>query len=193
MTLDLLNLLAKFRANENVETPIAHFLTKTPWVAPEAYLHIVYKAASRSLVDQVASELRFPSAMREFYDLWNGGWFFNGGFSIYGCVEEGMLLDRSNRFALPPFNIRDLNFSIRGVSGNLVAVGTYRYDGSVVCVHRETGQTVCFVGTSIREERMRWNSLEQWIHQEIERIGFLFDENGRLLVGKENILPSRTV
>lgn len=191
MAVHLIQLIAGFESNEDVETSHAFFRTKVPTVAPEAYLHTIYKAAPPELVSEVSEELRLPGSVVDFYRCWNGAHLFVNALSIFGCVASGTPLNRSDRFKLPPFDVLEINRELKAKlsRANLIAIASYSYDGSLVCVERQAGDVVCYVGEALPKERTRWRSIDDWLPQEIQRISFLFDERGSRLVEKEKILP----
>jgi hypothetical protein len=194
MTVDLISLVSKFSNNHDVETESAFFRTKVPQVAPEAYLHTIYKPAPESLVTEVSRQLKFPTAVLDFYHHWNGANLFVNVLAVFGCVPSGALLNRTERFKLPPFDLLEVNRELAGkLSGTkLIALAAYGFDGSLVCVDPTGGEIVCFVGENISSERIRWKSIDEWLETEIGRIAFLFDERGNRLVGKEQLLPTST-
>jgi len=191
MALHLLQLIARFEGIDDVETAHAFFRTKLPTVAPEAYLHTVYKPAPAVLMSEVSAELKLPGSVVDFYHCCNGAHLFVNALSIFGCVASETTINRSDRFKLLPFDVREINRELKAkfARGNLVAIAFYSYDGSLVCVERATGETICFVGDALSKERTRWKSIDEWLSQEIQRISFLFDQRGNRLVEKENLLP----
>lgn len=191
MALDLISLVTGSKRNQDVETAHAFYRTRVPAAGSEAYLHTIYKAAPPELVREISQELGFPDPVIELYGSCNGADLFFNALSVFGCVERGALLDRTDRFKLPPLDVRDINSRLKAKLSdrNLVAVGFYSYDGSYVCIERESGQAVCFAGKAVADERTRWKSIDDWLREEISRISFLFDESGRRLVGKEMLLP----
>ena len=58
MPIDLLAALSRFSNVGDQETEIAFLRTHVPWVAPEAYLHIVYKPAPHAALLHLQPRLR---------------------------------------------------------------------------------------------------------------------------------------
>ena len=191
VSVDLLAALGKFRNISDRETDHAYFKTKVPSVAPEAYLNIVYKPAASDIRAELEKELQLPSALAEFYQQWNGAHLFLPGFSIYGCIPRNYLICRTDPSRLLPFNLRELNRECgsQAAKRNLICIGTYSYDGSIVCMRRKSQEIVCYFGEQFGEERQSWSNLDEWLGEEISRLSICFDENGNRLVPKENLLP----
>jgi len=191
VSIDLLAALGKFRNISDRETDHAYFKTKVPSVAPEAYLNIVYKPAAPDIRAELEKELQLPSSLVEFYQQWNGARLFVTALSIYGCIPRNYLICRTDPFRLLPFNLRELNRECgwQAAKRNLICIGTYSYDGSIVCMRRKSQEIVCYFGEQFGEERQSWSNLDEWLGEEISRLSICFDENGNRLVPKENLLP----
>ncbi len=194
MSVNLFQLLDKFRSFHDVETAEAFFKTKAPAIAPEAYLNIIFKAPSSGLVSEISEELKLPTPIKDFYKYYNGARLFVNGLAIYGCVPKGTPLNRSDRFKILPFDIREVNEELgkKLDATDFLCIGSYGYDQSLVCIERTTGEITCFVGENISKERMHWQSFNEWLSIEVQRISFLFDPNGNCLVDEINLLPLST-
>jgi hypothetical protein len=175
----------------NLETPNASFLTNLPWIGPAAYLNVIYKPASPTIVNSVAEELHFPPSLVQFYRLYNGACLFLDGLRIYGCLEPNLVIDRTSPLTLPPFDIRAVNREFRGQRGfvGLICIGSYGYDRSMVCMDREKQTIVCFKGTNLLETRKTWQSLEEWMRDELERLVWMFTPDGKRLVEEHLMVP----
>ena len=191
MALDLIAQLRKFQNVSDRETSDAFFLTHVPAVGSAAFLNIVYKAAPTQVREEIVRELRLPPPMIEFYSAWNGARLFVGALSIYGCVPEGQLLDRTDPTKLLPFNIREVNheFQRQLQDRDVVCVGSYSYDRSIVCMDSRSQAVTCHVGKNFGRVRQEWTSLDQWLTNELARLSLLFDERGNRLVEKDRLLP----
>jgi hypothetical protein len=104
MSIDLLSVVSSSRRFDDQENVNASFRTRVPWVAPQAYLHIVYKPAPAKLLSEVAERWAFPSVVVDFLSRQNGAMLFSGSLNLYGVVEPTRLLNREDPFSLPPFN-----------------------------------------------------------------------------------------
>ena len=87
MSVDLLSLISEFRPFDDRENANAYFKTSVPWVAPEAYLNIVYKPAPEKLLSEVAERLSVPSVVVDFLRRQNGALLFSSSLNMYGVVE----------------------------------------------------------------------------------------------------------
>lgn len=202
MTIDLLATLWSPALEPHPRnSQMAVFLTHRPWAAPEAYLHVVFKPAAAEVLAQFEREWRAPRELVETLRLNNGAHLFAGSLSVFGVVRAGQLLNRSNRYELPPFNIERENGEwMRG--GRFLAVGAYRLDGSRACISRENGEVVVFPKAHHARPQsketnastgVRFGSLEEWLRAEIERYRCLYDEAGRLVGLPELTGPPRSV
>ncbi len=193
MNLELMELLNKFRAVDDVETPHAFYKTRLPSIAPEAYLNVIFKPASPEVRQEFARTLGFPPRLVSFYSQWNGAHLFMNGVHIYGCVRHGQLLTRTASFSLPPFNIEPVNRGLaRKVEAqDLVCFGSYGFDTSLVCVDRRSLEVICFKGKDLNVKRQTWPGLEQWIVSELQRLAMYFDDLGNCLVDRSQLLPGQ--
>jgi hypothetical protein len=190
--LDLLALLSRFDNLSDRETDHAYFRTLVPSVAKYGYLSVVFKPQAPDIVAAVSTELNLPPALCEFYTSWNGARLFFGALSIRGCLPAGQLLNRSDPFALLPFDLRE---SGRGLASRLerkglLRIGTYNADGSIVCISRDSGRVECYVEEDLGRVRQAWGSVNEWLVSEIARISLLFDSKGnRLVTNGRFLLP----
>lgn len=191
MAIDLLRHLGEFQDVSNRETKDAYFLTHVPSVGSAAYLNIVYKAPEPALREEVGRELKLPSTLQDFYCSWNGARLFVGALAVYGCLPVDKVLQRSDPTRLLPFDIREVNleFARETQARDIICIGSYSYDRSLVCIHRETLSVTCYVGKDFGNVRQEWVSLGQWLTDELARLSLLFDERGVLLVEKQFTLP----
>jgi hypothetical protein len=95
-------------------------------------------------------------------------------------------------FSIPPLSIAEANAEYRRdlQPRNLVVVGSYGYDRSLVCLHRSRETVTCHYGEDFTRVRQSWVSFEQWLKDEVTRLGLLFDENGKCLVSEQMLLPA---
>ncbi len=186
MTVDLLQLASRFDENANRETGNVWLMTATPWVGDLAYFSVVYKPAPLSLVESSLGRLRAPDALYEFYQGYNGAHLFGGRLSIYGVVPEGQLLDRSDPYSLPPFNLE----RYQSGDSNFLSFGFYQADGSQVFLDRRTSEAVVLDGET-REVVFHWEDFWAWLGGEFERFSVSFDQQGRLVGSDALIGPPR--
>jgi hypothetical protein len=189
MAIDLLNLIARFDDVSDRETDHAYFRTRVRSVAEYGYLYIVYKPPARDIVAAVDADLRFPPALREFYADWNGARLFFSALAIRGCLPSGQVYNRSDPFAVLPFDLGEVDrrSDHQLDEAGVICIGTYRSDGSVVCMHRDSGQVDCYVGRDLARVRREWSTLEEWMVSEITRLSLFFDSAGNCLISDEGL------
>jgi hypothetical protein len=187
---DLFQLTAKFQALNNRETDVASFHTHVPWVAPEAYLNIIYRPARPEVLAEVSARIKMPPPLRDLLARYNGAILLSGSLSLFGAVPQGQLLGRSEPSLLPPYNIESENRSWPPPDRNrFLKVGGYGFDGSGVCIDREDLKVVVFRRKE-REPHCSWQTIDEWLDSEIRRLSVLFDVSGRPLVDESKTLPS---
>jgi hypothetical protein len=193
MAIDFKKLLKKFKEVDDFDNEVAWFKTKVEWVAPEAYLNVLYKPVPVKTVEEVALALDFPESVFSFYGEWNGAHLFSGSLSIYGCLPERYLLDRASPHSLPNWNIKGLNRSyLRSRDSTVLCLASYMgcHENSVVWIDRSSEAVFCANGADLKMKRKSWDSLEHWLTDEIDRLSFCFDDDGRRLVSADDMLPS---
>jgi hypothetical protein len=193
--IDLFSLLSRFENIDDVETDIAFYRTKVPSVAPMAYLNIVYKATTRATVEEHESALHLPPELVEFYRQWNGARLFVGRMSIFGCIPNPHpLFKRQDPLAYLPFDLRLENGMRHSelLSRNLLCVGVYTQDTSLVCMRRHTSEVICTMGKDLDRVRAQWPSFREWLSAEVPRVAACFDERGNLAVPPAFTLPGTT-
>jgi hypothetical protein len=191
MSVDVLSMISVFRTHDDRENSNASWRTLVPWVAPEAYLNVVYKPAPRELFVQVAEKWRFPSSVIDFLGNQNGAMLFSGSLNLYGVVERGRLLNRQDRFSLPPFDIEQENASWSFHPDRLLVVGGYSLEGSRACIDRSDGRVHLF-RMKTRIPTVSWSTLDHWLTDEIARLRTLFDDNGRRIASESETGPPRS-
>lgn len=188
---DLLAMLSKFEAVNDRESKTAFFRTHVPWVAPEAYLNIVYRPADNKTLSAVAAKLRIPDSWVQFLAQNNGASLFSAHLYILGVVRQGTLLSRNDHWSLPPFDIEQSNVIAKplNLTRHLI-IGSYGFDGSRVCIDRGDASVHVFHKGEPKPYAF-WTSPEQWLHSEIQRLSNLFDSKGKLLQDGSMTLPLR--
>ena len=171
------------------ESDTACFYTRTPWVAPEAYLHRVFKPAPINVLSEVAARTRMPRVFVELLSRNNGANFFSDSLNVYGVVPGVQRLNRSDPLSLPPYNIETENRSWPPPDPDgFLAIGGYGFDGSNVCIDRASLEIVVYR----RGEQTpygSWPTLRDWLQVEIPRLATLFDTGGKRLFSSAYTLP----
>ncbi len=192
MSVDLLSLLARFEAIDDVEVDLGFYRTRVPSVGASAYLNVIFKPADAAVRKELEADLLLPSDLVDFYSHWNGARLFFDRLSVYGCLPNPHPpLNRHDPFAFLPFDLRGVNAELREdlAGSNLLCIGSYGYDCSRVCVRRDTREVVCGTGDDVGRLRASWTGFSEWLSSEIPRVAACFDHRGRLLVPAESTLP----
>lgn len=166
----------------------AWFFTPTPWIAPAAHLHVVFKPAPTEALQDVARRMRFPGSFAKLLSSHNGATLFCGDLAVYGVHQVGQLLNRTDPYARLPFNIEWENDSWRNDRDRLLVIGGYRYDGSRVCADRTTAEVSVFPRDG-GEPIAVFKSVEDWLTVEIARFRRLYDAEGRFFGTQEETGP----
>ena len=185
MPIDLRKLLSNFEDVENRESRTAYFQTHVPWVAPLAYLNIIFKPLPDQARENSLRKFVVPPPLAEFYRLQNGAILFSGALSIYGFRVAGQLLNREDPFARLPHNIED---HWQKLEAELLPFAGYSFDGSRVFIGRSDCKVYVSRGTEPAPSCM-WKCLEEWIHGEISRLSSLFDRRGKQLADLSFTVP----
>jgi len=191
MSVDLLSLISNFRQFDDQENANAFFRTRVPWVASEAYLNIIYKPAPTKVLSVVAEMWSFPAVVVDFLRHQNGAMLFSGSLNLYGVVEPGRLLNRKDRFSLPPFDIERENKSWLFHPDRLLVVGGYSFDGSRACIDRSDGQIHVFPKRQ-RIPAVSWGGFDSWLVGEIARLSLLFDADGKRIRPESETKPPQS-
>jgi len=134
--------------------------------------------------------MKMPPPLVDVLAQHNGAMLFSDALSLYGVVRQGQMLNRSDPFSLPPYNIESENRSWPPPDRDrFLKIGGYGFDGSGVCIDRDYLRVVVFR----RREKLpfrSWPSLDAWLTSEINRLSDLFDATGRRLVEESETLPS---
>jgi hypothetical protein len=193
MAIDLRTRLQKFRPNNDRESETAHFLTHVPWAGSEAYLNIIFKPAPREVLQEVTLRLRIPDPIVTFLSKHNGAILFSGALSIDGVVRRGTLLNRSDSFSLPPYNIEvESEHCPPPDRERWLKFAGYGFDGSGVCIDRGTLQIDVF-HPGKKEAYFSWPNFDHWLEMEITRLLMFFDARGKKLVDGHRTLPGQSV
>lgn len=193
MAISLLELVSNSAPVDDRETSHAYFRTHVPWVASEAYLHIIFKPLPDDALVQTAQRLRMPLVLLDFLKVQNGAILFSGALSIYGVKPPGQHINRSDPFSRPPIDIEHENSNWPPYDPDrFLAIGGYGFDGSGVCINRKSFRIDFFnrgEGSLSETASFSWNSLDEWVRDENSRLSTLFDSTGRRLVNESETVP----
>lgn len=173
------------------ESSTAYFYNHAPWVAPFAYLHIVFKGAERGALNTIGDMLQIPESWRNVLSIQNGAILFSGAISFYGVHAPGTLLNRTDLFNRLPFSIEAENRSWPPPRREIqVVIGGYSYDGTRAVLDGSNGS----VSAMPRKSSIivaSWPNTDTWIKSELTRMAALFDSEGRIQAEREMTLPYR--
>jgi len=185
--------LSNFRSANDKESKTAYFRNHAPWVAPLAYVHIIFKPCPKDVLSAAARRMKMPTALFEFLARQNGAILFSDAVRIHGVHRPGQLLHRDDSFSVLPYDIEIPNRDWPPVDrARFLAFGGYGYDGSTVCIDRNDSQIYLFERGRrmlVREPSLSWSSIDEWLSSEISRSSVLFDERGKRLVDESQTLP----
>lgn len=164
----------------------ARLLGHTPHRAPEAYFHILNDGLLPGEIDALELIIKrpLPEALEDFYRRINGGHFWGGEISIYGLRRSyGRTVDD----VCQPFAIETSNVLERpkGTPDSAVIfAGYFDDDGSQLAAFTDRPEVVAFLGGRIPDGGpwrvgRTWPNLETCLVSEFDRLGKLFDSEGR--------------
>jgi len=190
-SIDLLKLLPHSASEDDRKSPTAFFWTHVPWVAPLAYLHVIFKPIEQILLEPTISGCGMPFSYTSFLQLPNGAILFSGALSIYGVHPAGQLLNREDPLLQLPFNVEVENSNWPPANRHrFLTIGGYGFDGSRACIDREDLRIYLFkreINGLSKDPLLVWEDLETWIIGEIDRLSTMFDTRGRRLVEDERL------
>lgn len=191
--IDIRRLLPDSSTAKNRESATAFFLCPDPWIAPLAYLHIIFKPVSDPLLKSLTAELELPLPLHFFFKQQNGAILFSGALSFYGLHTPGQLLNREDPFSRLPFDLQNEGGSWSPVNPKqFLVIGGYGFDGSTICIDRSNLRVVMFkrVKTGLAKVPSHsWETLEDCVVSEIARLSAIFDKSGGLLVDGRLTVP----
>lgn len=191
MSLNIREILEEQGWKMEHESATGFFYNHAPWVAPLAYLHIVFKGAEDTALRIVGEALGLPESWRNVLAIQNGAILFSGAISLYGVHAPGALLNRTDPFKRLPFSIESENRSWPPKDRETqVVLGGYGYDGTRAVLDVVKGSILAMPrkNTAVVAE---WPDAESWIRSELKRLRLLFDREGKIVVSKEDTVPKR--
>lgn len=179
MSVDGLSLVKNFQTRDDMESSVAFYRTKTSWIAPLAYLNIIYKPARPEVLVEIDRILRLPDPLKRQLSVNNGLKLLSRSIFMYGVVSQAQLLDRSSPLTLPPYSILTANRESQKLEDKSVLFGGYRHNDSRVFIDRGN-HSICCISADGRTTA-RWRSLDEWLYLEYNRMEKYFNVTGRLL------------
>jgi hypothetical protein len=171
----------------------ARLIGHIPHKAPQAYLHILFPAATRELMGQARDKLSAAAAFEQytvFLSEYNGGNFFLGSLALNGIRRGPISRSAEDR---QPFDLVELNSFERPKNAPLgiLYIGSYNWDGSLIGI--EPDGTILVCRKSDATPLARWPSLSEMLSNEIVRLGEFFDSEGRVIDETAPTVPSSSV
>jgi len=151
------------------------------------WLHKLFPAIERDQADEVSSAIvaYSGSQIAEFHRYFNGINLFSSNFYLLGRRTSFI---RSPEYVLP-WDIVDSNqeskSKVRG--GEILIGGSDALDDGIDLVEHVSGGIVAVARQDWGQVLFRWQSLEQCLIGEIDRLSSMFDETGAPL--SDDLLP----
>ncbi len=153
---------------------------KVDFIGKNAWLNKIYPALTVEECDNL--ELQINSSLPPDYRIFltqcsNGLNVLLSTISLYGLRKE---TGRSIEASRQPYSIITPNVFERPANSkdSFFFIGGYNWDGSHLYIDKETN-TVHFCTREDATSLISWNSLEEMLLSEIERVYKLFDKNGK--------------
>lgn len=160
-----------------------------PFIAPEAYNFCVFTTLNEDDIIKLERDLKreIPSQFRSFLMTDSNGLHFFFHFSLYGMRKS---YNRNPNATPEPYGLIEPNIYERpkNAKDTYFFIGGYRYDGSMLYIDSENG-TVHFCKRRDATSLLSWDSFEDMLMSESQRLSTLYDDRGRILVSKEKTLP----
>lgn len=168
----------------------ALLIGKAPHIAELAWLNTLYPCLSAEEVAQLEMRLQcpIPAAYKQFLmQCSNGLKLLVTTFSLYGSRASYNRTDFSLRY---PFDLMDIQKHERpkNATAEMFFFGAYNYDLSKLYLNT-TDNKVYYCARYDSTPLKSWNSLDEMIVSEIERIYTLFDERGHQIDPSEPTTP----
>lgn len=161
-----------------------------PHIGTKAYNHKIFMPLINEDIDflEIENKTSLPKDYKDFLtDKSNGLSFFVGCFSLDGLRKQ---IGRDEEAAAQPFSLSDTNVWERpkNAKPEYFFIGGYGYDASKIYIDKNTNK-VHYCDRRDATSLFQWNSFEEMMISETERIFKLFDDKGLLLVTKKETLP----
>lgn len=192
MKKDYLNIVKKWKNNENGSIRLANgteLILQLNTKNKNEWLHELYASLEDDEIKQIKqdSPIPLPQSYLDFLKEFNGLQIFNGQLNIYGLYNNEKIYEKDKA----PFDLFDINnIRVKNTPNEWFFFGSYGYDGTKMMF--DTSQQNNKVYRTERyslEILNEWESFEEWLNSEVERIANHFEENGNCLV--EDLTPKK--
>ncbi|MFL9844103.1 SMI1/KNR4 family protein [Flavobacterium rhizosphaerae] len=191
----ILNLLYKFKKQgEKVSDDGATMIGRAPHQGPKGWLNILYPPLSKEELKLLEAELKteIPKEYSDFLlHFSNGMDVLSSTLSLYGLRRH---INRSPDVDMcQPYSIITPNIYERPDNSkpNYFFIGGYNWDGSLVYIDKETNSIHCCERWDATSKKT-WNSLEEMILSELERLYTFFDDEGVEIDEDNPTIPYKT-
>ena len=190
--LDFYNTIKGFKELGTKETKFANLIGKAPHIGREAWLHSIYKPITEKNIAELKNELcvKMPKVYEEFLLVCNGLSVFGTTLSLFG-YRHNYIRDLENIWQ--PFNVITANNSERlfDAKTNHFFFGFYNWDGSNLFIDTDTLKVYRCSEDSVKILN-EWESLEDMLLSEIDRLMLLFNKDGIKLDKDQETIPPVT-
>lgn len=160
-----------------------------PFIAPEAYNFCVFATLNEDDIVELERDLKreIPAQFRSFLMTDSNGLHLFFHFSLYGMRKS---YNRNPNATPEPYGLIEPNIYERpkNAKDTYFFIGGYRYDGSKLYIDSENGK-VHFCKSRDATSLLSWDSFEDMLISESQRLFTLYDDRGRMLVSREKTLP----
>ena len=158
----------------------ARMFGHVPFVAPQAWFHILFPPLDEAALGQLERSLMrpIPGPYRDLLRVTNGLHLFGGELALYGRRTD---YSRKPEIRLP-FDLTDPNVHERprAADPSWFIFSFYQEDGSPAYMDPKDNRVYRGSRDLTRPRLNQWSSLDDYLEQEIGRMAPLFDERGRL-------------
>jgi hypothetical protein len=159
------------------------FYGRAPHVAPVAFLHKLYPPLTDEQIIELGNVAgnKIPRHLADLYRECNGLHYFSDSLSIDGLRIEG---------AHQPYDIDIPNVYERpkDAEDNIIFFGGYSWNGSLFYT-KVNDEKIYWCDRKSTKPLKHWNSIEDFIYQEANRIAALFDSKGIPVDLNKSTLP----
>ena len=160
-----------------------------PFIAPEAYNFCVFATLNEDDIVELERDLKreIPAQFRSFLMTDSNGLHLFFHFSLYGMRKS---YNRNPNATPEPYGLIESNIyeKPKNAKDTYFFIGGYRYDGSKLYIDSENGK-VHFCKSRDATSLLSWDSFEDMLISESQRLFTLYDDRGRMLVSREKTLP----
>ena len=175
--LEIQQLVLKFKHLGYTETTYAKLYAKALHIAPQAWLHAIFKPLSVEDIMLVKNKVRsLPKFYEDFLKLSNGFSIYGSTLSFYGLRKSH---ERTFESTWQPYDLLDMNNWDKPINstGNEFFFAAYDWDGSYVYYDYLDYKIKRCSSNSIEPLNI-WDSFEEYLAIEISRIRKLFNTSG---------------